>query len=83
MKLYQRKLSKIKTVAANRLEYLKRLKVSLIEAKEDLVDESHQRAALEHMRTIHIDIKKERPIGRRGVGKRWPVHIVLLIVKCL
>ena len=62
MKLEQRKLSKVKTVAAKRLEYLKSLKVSLNEAKEDLVDESQQRAALERMRTIHIEIKKELPI---------------------
>ena len=42
MKLEQRKLSKVKTVAAKRLEYLKSLKVSLNKTKEDLVDESHQ-----------------------------------------
>ena len=68
---------------AKSLEYLKSLKVSLNEAKEDLVDESHQRAALESMCTIHIDIKKEQPIGRRGGGKRWPVHIVQLIFEIL
>ena len=50
IKLEQRKMSKVKTVAAKRLEYLKSLKVSLNEAKEDIVDESHQRAALERMR---------------------------------
>ena len=35
------------------------------------------------MRKIHIEIKKERPIGRRCGGKRWPVHIVLLIFEML
>ena len=74
MKLEQRNLSKVKTVTEKRLEYLKSLKVSLNEAKEDLVDESHQRAALGRMRKIHIEIKKERPIGIRGGGKRWPVQ---------
>ena len=69
MKLEQRKLSKVKTVAAKQLEYLKSLKVSLNEAKEDLVDEPHQQAALERMPEIHIEIKKERTIGRRGGGK--------------
>ena len=64
MKLEQRKLSKVKAVATKRLEHLKILNVSLNEAKEDLVDESHQRAALERMRKIDIEIKKERPIGR-------------------
>ena len=53
-------------MAAKRLEYLKSLKVSLNKAKEDLVDESHQRAAHERMRITHIEIKKELPIGRRG-----------------
>ena len=58
MKLEQRRLNKVKTVAAKRLEYLKSLKVSLNKAKEDIVYESYQRAALERMRTIHIEIKK-------------------------
>ena len=31
------------------------------------------------MRTIQIEIKKERPVGRPGGSKRWTVHIVLLI----
>ena len=38
MKLDQRKLIKVKTVSAKRLNYLKSLKVYLNEAKEDLVD---------------------------------------------
>ena len=83
MKLEQRNLSTVKTVAEKKIEYLKSSKVSLNKSKEDRVYESHQRAALERMRTIHIDIKKERPIGRRGGGKRWPVHIFLLIFEML
>ena len=70
-------------MAAKRLEYLKSLKVYLNEAKEDLVDDSHQLASLERMRKINIDIKKELPIGRWGGGKRWPVNIVLLICEML
>ena len=35
------------------------------------------------MRKIHIEIKKKRPVGRGGGGKRWPVHIVLLICEML
>ena len=70
-------------VAFQPLEYLKSLKVSLNEAKDDLLDESHQRAALERMHTIHIEINKERPIGRGGGGKRWSVHIVMLICEML
>ena len=57
--------------------------MSLNEAKEDPLDESHQRAALERMRKIHIEIKKERPIGIWGGRKRWPVHILLLICEIL
>ena len=83
MKLEQRKLSKVNTVAAKRLDYLKSLKVSLNKAKEYLVDESHQRATLERMRKINIEIKKERPIGRRGDVKRWSVQIVLLVCEML
>ena len=83
MKLEHRKLSKVKTVSAKQLEYLKSLKVSLNEVKEDLVDESHQRAALERMRTNHIEIKKERPVGRQGGVNRWSVHIVVLIFEML
>ena len=35
------------------------------------------------MRTIQINIKKERPVGRPGGSKRWPVYIVLLVFKML
>ena len=35
------------------------------------------------MRTIQINIKKERPVVRPGGLKRWPVYIVLLICKML
>ena len=79
----QTKLDKEKTVASNRLNLLKSLKVRLDEAKDDLVHESKSRYALERMRTIQIEIKKERPIGRRGGAKQWPVHIVLLICELL
>ena len=82
-KSMQIKLDKANTVASKRLHLLKCLKVDLDEAKHDLVDESKARHALERMRTIQIEIKKERPIGRRGGAKRWPVHIVLLIFKLL
>ena len=82
-KSMQIKLDKANTVASKRLHLLKCLKVDLDEAKHDLVDESKARHALERMRTIQIEIKKERPIGRRGGAKRWPVHIVLLICELL
>ena len=79
----QAKINNAKSVASKRLDLLKSLKSSLDDTKDELADESHQRAALERMRTIQIKIKKERPVGRRGGGKRWPVHIVLLICEML
>jgi hypothetical protein len=77
------KSDKLNTVALRRLELLKNMKLRLDEVKSDLVEESQQRAALERMRTIQLEIKKERPVGRRGGAKRWPVHIVLLICEML
>jgi hypothetical protein len=62
---------------------LKDLKATLANAMDNLADESNQRAALERMQTIGIQIKKERAIGRRGGASRWPVHIVLLICELL
>ena len=79
----QTKLDKEKTVASNRLNLLKSLKVRLDKAKDDLVHESKSRYALERMRTIQIEIKKEMPIGRRGGANQWTVHIVLLICELL
>ena len=35
------------------------------------------------MHKIHIEIKKEQPIGILGGGKQWTVHIVLLICEML
>ena len=62
---------------------IKELKDKLAETRDNLADESNQRAMLERMRTIGIQIKKERKIGRRGGSSRWPVHIVLLICELL
>ena len=76
---HQTNPNKANTVAVKRLELLKSLKTSLNATKDELADESHACAALERMRTIQIEIKKERPVGRPGGSKRWPVHIVLLI----
>ena len=76
---HQTKLNKANTVSAKRLDLLKSLKTSINATKDELADESHASAALECMRTIQINIKKERPVCRPGGSKRWPVHIVLLI----
>ena len=76
---HKKKLNKANTVAAKRIDLLKSLKTSLNEAKDDLADESHVCAALERMRTIQINIKKEIPVDRICGLKRWPVYIVLLI----
>ena len=57
----QTKLDKDKTVASNRLNLLKSLKVRLDEAKDDLVHDSKSRFALERIRTIQIEIKRRGP----------------------
>jgi len=83
LKSEKTKVAKLNTVAVRRLELLKNMKDRLDTVKSDLVEESQQRAALERMRTIQLEIKKERPVGRRGGAKRWPVHILLLICEML
>ena len=77
------KLAKLNTVTVIRLELLKNMKVRLDKVKSDLLEESQQCAALERMCTIQLEFKKERPVGRRGGAKRWPVHIVRLICEML
>ena len=80
---HQTKLNKANTVAVKQLDLLKSFKTSLNETKDELADESHARAALERMRTIQINIKNERPVGRPGGLKRWLVYSFLLICKML
>ena len=48
-----------------------------------LLYECHQQEALKHMRTIQLDITRERQVGRRGSSGKWPVLIVLLIYEIL
>ena len=38
---------------------------------------------MKNLNNVQLEIKKERPVGRRGGAKRWPVHIVLLICEML
>ena len=57
--------------------------MKLAEAQDNLADESHQRAGLENMQTLQLDIKRERPVGQQGGSSKWPVHIVLLICELL
>ena len=83
LKSEKTKVAKLNTVAVRRLVLRNSMKDRFDIVKSDLVEESQQRAALERMRTIQLEIKKERPVGRRGGAKRWPVHIVLLICKIL
>ena len=48
-----------------------------------LLYEFHHREALERMRTIQLDIKRESQVGRHGGSGKWPVRIVLLICEIL
>ena len=67
------------SAAEKRLHLLTALKVKLVEARDNLADESHQRSGLENMQKLKLEIKRERPVGRQGGSLKWPVHIVLLI----
>ena len=73
----------ITSVSSKRLALLKDLKIRVNELRDDLADESHQRAALERLSSIKLEIKRERAIGRKGGSDRWPVRIVLLICELL
>ena len=48
-----------------------------------LLDECHQREALERMRNIQTEIKRERQVGRHGGSRKWMVRIFLLICELL
>ena len=48
-----------------------------------LLDECHQREALERMCTIQMDIKREMRVVKRGGSGKWTVRIVLLIFEIL
>ena len=69
--------------AEKRLHLLRALKVKLAEARDNLADESHQRAGLEKMQKLQLEIKSEQPVERQGGSSKWPVHILLLICELL
>ena len=75
--------AKAESLSAKRLALLKDLKLQLGELQDSLVDETQRNDALERMHTIKLQIKRERVIGRRGGGSKWPVHVVLLICELL
>ena len=47
------------------------------------LDECHHREALERMRIIQLDIKREMQVGRLGGSGKWKVYIFLLIFELL
>ena len=75
--------TKAQSVNAKRLAALGDLKTRLAEAQDNLADESQRRHALEKMSSIQLQIKRERPLGRRGGSSKWPAHVVLLICEQL
>ena len=77
------KLDEVTSIACTRLELLKDLKIILAETTDMILGDCHQREALERMRTIHMEIKRERQVGKRGGSEKWPVRIVLLICELL
>ena len=60
------KLDKVTSIACTRLALLNILKLRFSETTDMILDECRQREALERMRTIQLDIKRERKVGRRG-----------------
>ena len=84
-------------LAAQRLDLLTDMKSRLKALNEELADteydlvstegklkeELKMREKLERIQAIAKEIKRERPIGRRGGAGRWPVHVVLLICELL
>ena len=60
------KQDKVNSIVCTRLALLKDLTLRLAETTDMLLDECHQREALEQMHTIQMDIKIERQVGRRG-----------------
>ena len=62
---------------------MKDLKLKVGELKDSLADESHQRAALERLCALHLEIKRQRIVGRKGGSGKWHVRIVLLICELL
>ena len=60
------KLDKVASIACTRLALLKYLKLILSETTDMLLDECHQREALEHVCTIQMDINREMQVGRRA-----------------
>ena len=77
------KLYKITSIACTQLALLKDLKLRLSETTDMLLYECHQQEAIERICTIHMDIKRERQVGRRGSSGKRPVCIVLLIYELL
>ena len=58
--------TKADTLSAERLALLTNLQSEMQDLRDKLADESKQRTALERMQVIHLEIKKERPLGRGG-----------------
>ena len=84
-------------VAVERMKLLDAMKANLSAMTEELASAEHnlttaegrlkaetqRRENTERLQTIRKEIKRERTLGRRGGGARWPVHVVLLICELL
>jgi len=76
-------VAKKDTLTKRRLKILKGYKIEVRELQDSLAKESHQRQALERLRTLRLEIKRERAVGCKGGSGKWPVRIVLLICELL
>ena len=89
---------KASSVASKRLQQLKDMKSELGTLKDELAEESHSRSStegqlveeaklrgkLERMITIRKQIKREKPVGRKGGAASWgPCMSCFLFASCL
>ena len=77
------KTSELSFIMSNILQILKDLKLLIGELKEELADGSQLLENLQRMSTFHLQINREKTIGRQGRYLRYPVHIVMLICEIL
>ena len=60
-----------KQVSKNRLAVIEKFTLTLGDLKDNIADESQQRAALEKTLIVRSKIKQEKVIGCRKATSRW------------
>ena len=64
---------------------VKWLRIRVDKLNDELADEFHHREVLERVSALHIEIKRQRVVGRKGKGGavKWLVRIIFLICELL